>query len=87
MITFTTRQREILKIILDVKRPIGSGVKVWLKQNGKDLNVLPGVGFAIDMTADQVRTLSQKINIQDEVDHWLRSQKIDLIRKPILEFR
>jgi transcriptional antiterminator len=61
MLPFTTRQREILKIILDVQRPIGSvelakrlhitprqvnysikGVKVWLKQQGQDLNVLPG---------------------------------------------
>src|SRR5215212_560744 len=148
MMTFTTRQREILKIILDVNRPIGSielakllritprqvnysmkGVKVWLKQYGKDLNVLPGVGFAVDMTADQMHSLSQKIDIHsgvqivlsvsqrqqllalflltrkepcilaqleqishvsrmtilkdlDEVDHWLQSQGINLIRKP-----
>jgi mannitol operon transcriptional antiterminator len=148
MVTFTTRQREILKIILDVKRPIGSvelakllritprqvnysmkGVKVWLKQQGKDLNVLPGVGFAVDLTPDQMQTLSQKISIHsdvqiilsvsqrqqllalflltrtepcilaqleqishvsrmtilkdlDEVDHWLQSQGISLIRKP-----
>jgi mannitol operon transcriptional antiterminator len=148
MITFTTRQREILKIILDVDRPIGSvelakllhitprqvnysmkGVKVWLKQHGQDLNVLPGVGFAVDITPDQTHTLSQKINIHsdvqivlsvsqrqqllalflltrlepcilaqleqishvsrmtilkdlDEVDNWLQSQKISLIRKP-----
>jgi mannitol operon transcriptional antiterminator len=86
MITFTTRQREILKIILDVNRPIGSvelarllhitprqvnysmkGVKVWLKQNGKDLNVLPGVGFAVDLTADQMHTLSQRINLLSDV--------------------
>src|SRR6266508_2613621 len=148
MVTFTTRQREILKIILDVNRPIGSvelakllhitprqvnysmkGVKVWLKQYGKDLNVLPGVGFAVDLTVDQMHTLSQKINIHsdvqiilsvsqrqqllalflltrtqpcilaqleqishvsrmtilkdlDEVDNWLQSQGISLIRKP-----
>ncbi len=86
MVTFTTRQREILKIILDVNRPIGSvelakllhitprqvnysmkGVKVWLKQQGKDLNVLPGVGFAVDLTSDQMHTLSQKINIHSDV--------------------
>jgi mannitol operon transcriptional antiterminator len=86
MITFTTRQREILKIILDVKRPIGSvelakllhitprqvnysikGVKVWLKHHGQDLNVLPGVGFSVNLTADQMRTLVQKINILSNV--------------------
>ena len=72
MITFTTRQREILKIILDANRPIGSvelakllhitprqvnysmkGVKVWLKENGQDLSVLPGTGFALNLTANQ----------------------------------
>src|SRR5215208_4703721 len=86
MITFTTRQREILKIILDVKRPIGSielakllnitprqvnyslkGVKVWLKQQGQDLNVLPGVGFAVDLSADQTQSLVQKIHIHSNV--------------------
>lgn len=86
MITFTTRQREILKILLDVNRPIGSvelakllhltprqvnysmkGVRVWLKQHGKELTVLPGVGFAVDLTADQLRSLSQKINIHSDV--------------------
>ena len=86
MLTFTTRQREILKIILDVNRPIGSvelakllhitprqvnysikGVKVWLKHHGQNLNVLPGVGFSVDLTADQMRTLVQKINILSNV--------------------
>jgi mannitol operon transcriptional antiterminator len=86
MLPFTTRQREILKIILDVKRPIGSvelakrlhitprqvnysikGVKVWLKQHGQDLNVLPGVGFSVDLTTDQMRTLIQKINVHSDV--------------------
>lgn len=86
MITFTTRQREILKIILDVKRPIGSvelarllritprqvnysikGVKVWLKQHGQDLNVLPGVGFSVNLTADQIQALVQKINVHSNV--------------------
>lgn len=86
MITFTTRQREILKIILDVNRPIGSvelakllhitprqvnysmkGVKVWLRQHGQDLNVLPGVGFAVNMTDDQTQALFQKINIHSDV--------------------
>jgi len=148
MITFTTRQREILKIILDVNRPIGSvelarllhitprqvnysmrGVKVWLKQNGRDLSVLPGVGFAVNLSADQTQSLFQKISLLsevqivlsvsqrqqllalflltrtepvilaqleqishvsrmtilkdlDEVENWLASQKISLIRKP-----
>ncbi len=86
MMTFTTRQREILKIILDVNRPIGSvelakllhitprqvnysmkGVKVWLKQHGQDLNVLPGVGFTINLTVDQTQALFQKINIHSDV--------------------
>ena len=86
MITFTTRQREILKIILDVNRPIGSvelanrlhitprqvnysmkGVKVWLKQHDQDLSVLPGVGFAVNLTADQTHVLFQKINIHSGV--------------------
>jgi hypothetical protein len=86
MVTFTTRQREILKLILDVKRPIGSvelarllhitprqvnysmkGVKVWLKQNGRDLAVLPGVGFAVNLTNDQAQALFQKISLLSEV--------------------
>ena len=86
MITFTTRQREILKIILDVNRPIGSvelakrlhitprqvnysmkGVKVWLKQHDQDLSILPGVGFTVNLTADQTHELFQKINIHSGV--------------------
>jgi mannitol operon transcriptional antiterminator len=86
MITFTTRQREILKIILDVNRPIGSvelakrlhitprqvnysmkGVKVWLNLHNQDLSVLPGVGFTVNLTPDQTHTLFQKIKIQSEV--------------------
>jgi len=86
MLTFTTRQREILKIILDVKRPIGSielarllnitprqvnysmkGVKVWLKQHGQELNVLPGVGFSVNLTPEQMRTLVSKINLHSNV--------------------
>src|ERR1044071_6377519 len=86
MITFTTRQREILKIILDANRPIGSvelarllhitprqvnysmkGVKVWLKQNGRDLSVLPGVGFAVNLTTEQTQALYQKINLLSEL--------------------
>src|SRR5690349_12088773 len=148
MMAFTTRQREILKILLDVKRPIGSvelakllhitprqvnysikGVRVWLKDHGQDLNVLPGVGFSVNLTADQMQTLVQKINILsnvqivlsvsqrqqllalflltrtepvilaqleqishvsrmtilkdlDEIENWLQSQNIGLIRKP-----
>ena len=86
MLTFTTRQREILMILLDVKRPIGSvelakllhitprqvnysikGVRVWLKDHGQDLSVLPGVGFSVNLTADQMQTLVQKINILSNV--------------------
>src|SRR5688572_7678400 len=86
MLPFTTRQREILKIILDVNRPIGSvelakllnltprqvnysikGVKVWLEQHGQDLHILPGVGFSVNLTADQIHALVQKINIHSNV--------------------
>lgn len=86
MITFTTRQREILKILLDANRPISSvelakrlhitsrqvnysmkGVKVWLKQHGQDLNVLPGAGFTVDLTPTQTQSLFQKINIHTDV--------------------
>jgi mannitol operon transcriptional antiterminator len=86
MMAFTTRQREILKIILDVKRPIGSvelakrlhitprqvnysmkGVRVWLKQHDQDLSVLPGVGFAVNLTPDQTHKLFRKISVQSEV--------------------
>lgn len=86
MITFTTRQREILKIILDANRPIGSvelarmlhitprqvnysmkGVRVWLKQHGQDLDVLPGQGFAVNLAGDQTQALFQKINIHSDV--------------------
>jgi mannitol operon transcriptional antiterminator len=86
MITFTTRQREILKVILDVNRPIGSfelakllritprqvnysmkGVKVWLKQHGQDLDVLPGVGFTINLTSEETQALFQKIHNHSDV--------------------
>src|SRR5512147_1338891 len=86
MITFTTRQREILKLLLDSDRPMGSvelakllhitprqvnysmrGVKVWLKQQGQDLSVLPGVGFTVNLTVDQTQSLVQKINIHSDV--------------------
>jgi len=86
MMAFTTRQREILKVILDVKRPIGSvelakrlhitprqvnysmkGVRVWLKQHDQDLSVLPGVGFAVNLTPDQSHRLYRKISAQTEV--------------------
>jgi len=86
MITFTTRQREILRIILGVNRPIGSvelakllnitprqvnysikGVKVWLKQHGQDLSVLPGVGFTLNLNADQTQALFQKIHVHSNV--------------------
>jgi mannitol operon transcriptional antiterminator len=86
MITFTTRQREILKILLDANRPIGSvelakllhitprqvnysmkGVRVWLQQHGQELSVLPGAGFAVDLTPNQTQSLFQKINIHTDV--------------------
>ena len=86
MITFTTRQRELLKILLDARRPIGSvelakllritprqvnysmkGVKVWLKQHGQELNVLPGAGFAVNLTPSEIQSLFQKINIHTDV--------------------
>jgi len=86
MITFTTRQREILKLILDAERPIGSvelanllhitprqvnysmkGVKVWLTQHNQDLSVLPGVGFALNLTAEQTQALFQEIYVHSGV--------------------
>lgn len=148
MITFTTRQREILKLLLDANRPMGSvemakllhitprqvnysikGVRMWLKQHGQDLQVLPGAGFAVNLPGSQVQALFQKLNINsnvqiilsvsqrqqllalflltrkepvilaqleqiaqvsrmtifkdlDEIERWLDSQEIRLIRKP-----
>ncbi|MFT3890922.1 MAG: hypothetical protein QM730_04750 [Anaerolineales bacterium] len=86
MITFTTRQREILKILLDANRPIGSvelakllhitprqvnysmkGVRVWLREHGQDLNVLPGSGFEVTLTPSQTQSLFQKINVHTDV--------------------
>jgi mannitol operon transcriptional antiterminator len=86
MMAFTTRQREILKILLDIQRPIGSvelakrlhitprqvnysikGVRVWLKQHDQDLSVLPGVGFAVNLTPAQSHQLYRKISVQTEV--------------------
>jgi mannitol operon transcriptional antiterminator len=148
MITFTTRQREILKLILDANRPIGSvelakllritprqvnysmrGVRVWLMEHGQQLNVVPGSGFTVNLTASQTQALFQKINIHadvqivlsvsqrqqllalflltqtepvilsqleqivqvsrmtvlkdlDEIEKWLETQEVRLIRKP-----
>jgi len=148
MITLTTRQRDILRVILDVNRPIGSveladklrltprqvtycmqGVRIWLKQHDQDLVVLPGVGFAVQVGTDQARALFQQVNIHsgiqiilsvsqrqqllalflltraepfiitqleqltqvsrmtilkdlDEIEKWMQSQRLKLIRKP-----
>lgn len=86
MITFTTRQREIIRVLLDSKRPMGSvemakllhitprqvnysmkGIRVWLKQNGHDLQVLPGAGFSVDVPDGQAQALFQKLNILSDV--------------------
>lgn len=86
MITFTTRQREILRLLLDANRPMGSvemarllhitprqvnysmkGVKVWLRHNGQDLQVLPGAGFAVNLTDSQIQALFQKLNIHSDI--------------------
>jgi mannitol operon transcriptional antiterminator len=80
MTSLTTRQRDILKILFELKRPIGSvelagmlhltprqvtysmrGVRAWLRQHDQDLTILPGVGFAAAIPADQARALLQKI--------------------------
>jgi PAS domain S-box-containing protein len=37
------------------------GVKGWLKQHKLDLSVLPGVGFALNLTAEQTQALFQEI--------------------------
>lgn len=86
MIAFTTRQREILRLLLEANKPIGSvemarllhitprqvnysmkGVRIWLKDHGQDLQVLPGVGFAVDLTDSQIQALFQKLNIHSDV--------------------
>jgi mannitol operon transcriptional activator len=86
MLTFTTRQREILRILLDANRPVGSvemaqllhitprqvtysmkGVRVWLREHGQELDVLPGAGFAVKLTPTQTKSLFQKINIHPDV--------------------
>ncbi len=81
MITLTTRQRDILRILLEKNRPFSSSelagllnltprqvnynirsVKTWLSQHDQELKILPGTGFAIDMPPDRAYKLSQEIN-------------------------
>lgn len=147
MMPLTTRQRDILKVLLDLNRPIGSvemagmlhltprqvsygiqGARVWLQLHQQDLNILPGVGFSITIPPEQARALVTEISFHpgvqiilsvsqrqqllalflltrseplilsqleqvaqasrmtllkdlDEIETWLREQKIDLIRK------
>jgi mannitol operon transcriptional antiterminator len=148
VITFTTRQREILKILLDANKPVSTvelaellhitprqvnysmkGVRLWLQEHGQDLHVLPGSGFEVALTQSQTQSLFRKINIHtdvqivlsvsqrqqllalflltqtepvilaqleqlshvsrmtilkdlDEIEKWLDTQEIHLIRKP-----
>lgn len=148
MMTLTTRQRDILKAILELNRPIGSvelakmlrltprqvnysvqGIRVWLRERRQDLTVLPGAGFSVSMPPEQARALMQEVSqasgVQivlsvsqrqqllalfllthpepcilaqleqlsqvsrmtllkdlDEIENWLKGQKLGLIRKP-----
>ncbi len=86
MIALTTRQRDILRVLLDVNRPIGSaelagmlhltprqvsysiqGVKVWLQQHNQDLNILPGVGFSVAISGEQMQSFAQEISLNTRV--------------------
>lgn len=148
MSALTTRQRDILRIILEGNKPVSSselagmlnitprqvayslqGVKVWLNQHDQDLKTIPGAGFAVDIHAAEAHKLSLEMsasaNVQivlsvsqrqqllalfllsqiepfivsqleekvqvsrmtitkdlDEIEAWLRSRRISLLRKP-----
>jgi mannitol operon transcriptional antiterminator len=148
MITLTTRQRDILKALLDAKRPIGAtelsgvlhitprqvnysilGVKYWLQQHGQDLVNVSGAGFSLSLSPEQARNMKKEINLvsgvqivlsvkqrqqllalflltrtepfilsqieqisqvsrmtllkdMDDIEAWLREQKLELVRKP-----
>jgi mannitol operon transcriptional antiterminator len=148
MSTLTTRQRDILRIILEGNKPMSSselagllnltsrqvnysiqGVKVWLNQHHQDLKTLPGAGFSVDIQSEEARKLSlemassarvqivlsvsqrqqllalfllsqvepfivsqleQKAQVSrmtitkdlDEIETWLKSRVIILLRKP-----
>jgi mannitol operon transcriptional antiterminator len=148
MMTLTTRQRDILRIILEGNRPFSSielsgllnltprqvnysilGVKAWLSQHNQDLKTLPGTGFSVEILPEQARKLSQEIGLHasmqivlsasqrqqlmalfilsqsepiilsqleqkvqvskvtvikdlDEIEIWLKSRNITMVRKP-----
>ena len=148
MSTLTTRQRDILHIILEENKPVSSvelagmlnitprqvnysiqGVKVWLNQHNQDLKSVPGAGFCVDIHAAEARKLTlemsasanvqivlsmsqreqllalfllsqvepfivsqleQKVQVSrmtitkdlDEIETWLNSRRISLVRKP-----
>lgn len=86
MITLTTRERDILRIILKANRPIGSvelaemlhltsrqvnysmkSVRAWLKYHNQPLKTAPGLGFATLIAPEQAQALSQKIDTQSEI--------------------
>ena len=123
---------ELAKLLHITPRQVNysmKGVKVWLKQHGQDLQVMPGAGFAVNLTTSQTQTLFQKINVNtdvqivlsvsqrqqllalfllsqtepvilaqleqivqvsrmtvlkdlDEIEKWLETQEVRLIRKP-----
>lgn len=81
MITLTTRQRDILRILLEGSKPVSSielagllnitprqvnysiqGVRVWLSQHDKNLKIVPGAGFAVEVQPEQARTLYQEFS-------------------------
>lgn len=82
MMILTTRQRDILKVLLDAGRPIGAmelsgllhitprqvnyslqGVKYWLQQHGHDLVNVPGTGFCLNLSPEQIRSMKKEISL------------------------
>lgn len=102
MAALTTRQRDILRILLETKVPLGTaeiaskmnissrqvnyslkGVKTWLAQQRIPLNVTPGVGIELNCTPEQSLKLQHefdsKSNLQLILSAGQRQQLIALI--------
>src|SRR5258706_13373858 len=82
MITFTTRQREILKIILDVNRPIGSvELAKRLRITPRQVNYsMKGVKVWLKQHDQDLSVLTRvgfTINLRDDQSHG-RFQKINI---------
>lgn len=148
MTTLTTRQRDILLLIIEGDRPMSStelagvlnitprqvnysikGVKVWLNNRDRELITVPGAGFMINLQPEEARKLYQEIATSslvqivlsvsqrqqllalfllsqvepfivsqleqkarvsrmtiikdlDEIETWLQTRRISLVRKP-----